>query len=112
MKMENNDALRGRHRKSGKQLCRLCSGFTRLCGDWANFGGDRTGNTRGHRVSHTRTARRRPADSRALQQSQLCGCCGIAGEFVMTYKVRLQKSEEGYSVSCPGLPGCWSQDEN
>ncbi len=21
----------------------------------------------------------------------------------------LQKSEEGYSVSCPGLPGCWSQ---
>ncbi len=28
----------------------------------------------------------------------------------MNYKVRLQKSEEGYSVSCPGLPGCWSQD--
>ena len=27
----------------------------------------------------------------------------------MTYKVRLEKSEEGYSVSCPGLPGCWSQ---
>ena len=27
----------------------------------------------------------------------------------MNYKVRLQKSEEGYSVSCPGLPGCWSQ---
>jgi predicted RNase H-like HicB family nuclease len=23
----------------------------------------------------------------------------------------LQKSEEGYSVSCPGLPGCWSQGE-
>jgi predicted RNase H-like HicB family nuclease len=27
----------------------------------------------------------------------------------MTYKVRLEESEEGYSVSCPGLPGCWSQ---
>ena len=27
----------------------------------------------------------------------------------MRYKVALQKSEEGYSVSCPGLPGCWSQ---
>lgn len=29
----------------------------------------------------------------------------------MIYKVRMQKSEEGYSVSCPGLPGCWSQGE-
>ena len=27
----------------------------------------------------------------------------------MRYKVVLQTSEEGYSVSCPGLPGCWSQ---
>lgn len=27
----------------------------------------------------------------------------------MRYKVALQKSEEGYSVSVPGLPGCWSQ---
>ncbi len=27
----------------------------------------------------------------------------------MRYKVALQKSEEGFSVSCPGLPGCWSQ---
>jgi predicted RNase H-like HicB family nuclease len=27
----------------------------------------------------------------------------------MTYKVVLNRSEEGYSVSCPGLPGCWSQ---
>jgi predicted RNase H-like HicB family nuclease len=27
----------------------------------------------------------------------------------MRYKVILQKSEEGYSVSCPGMPGCWSQ---
>ena len=29
----------------------------------------------------------------------------------MNYKVRLLKSEEGYSISCPGLPGCWSQGE-
>jgi len=27
----------------------------------------------------------------------------------MNYKVLLHESEEGYSVSCPGLPGCWSQ---
>ena len=27
----------------------------------------------------------------------------------MKYKVALRKSKEGYSVSCPGLPGCWSQ---
>lgn len=27
------------------------------------------------------------------------------------YKVALQKSEEGFSVSVPGLPGCWSQGE-
>jgi predicted RNase H-like HicB family nuclease len=26
-------------------------------------------------------------------------------------KVGLLKSEEGYSVWCPGLPGCWSQGE-
>jgi predicted RNase H-like HicB family nuclease len=25
------------------------------------------------------------------------------------YKIALQKTEEGYSVSVPGLPGCWSQ---
>ncbi|MCZ6581063.1 MAG: type II toxin-antitoxin system HicB family antitoxin [Nitrospirae bacterium] len=27
----------------------------------------------------------------------------------MKYKIVLKESEEGYSVSCPGLPGCWSQ---
>jgi predicted RNase H-like HicB family nuclease len=26
-----------------------------------------------------------------------------------TYRVALRRSKEGYSVSCPGLPGCWSQ---
>lgn len=29
----------------------------------------------------------------------------------MKYKIALRKSEEGYSVSVPGLPGCWSQGE-
>lgn len=27
----------------------------------------------------------------------------------MKYKIALQESEEGFSVSVPGLPGCWSQ---
>ena len=27
----------------------------------------------------------------------------------MKYPVALRRTEEGYSVSCPGLPGCWSQ---
>ena len=29
----------------------------------------------------------------------------------MKYKIALHKSEEGFSVSVPGLPGCWSQGE-
>jgi predicted RNase H-like HicB family nuclease len=29
----------------------------------------------------------------------------------MKYAVSLKKTEEGYSVSVPGLPGCWSQGE-
>lgn len=29
----------------------------------------------------------------------------------MRYKVRLKKSDEGYAVWCPGLPGCWSQGQ-
>ena len=27
----------------------------------------------------------------------------------MKYKIALQRTEEGFSVSVPGLPGCWSQ---
>jgi len=27
----------------------------------------------------------------------------------MKYKIALRESEEGISVSVPGLPGCWSQ---
>ena len=30
---------------------------------------------------------------------------------MMNYKVVVHESEEGFSVSCPGLPGCWSQGE-
>lgn len=29
----------------------------------------------------------------------------------MRYKIVIKKTAEGYSVSCPGLPGCWSQGE-
>lgn len=27
----------------------------------------------------------------------------------MKYRIALHQSDEGYSVSVPGLPGCWSQ---
>jgi predicted RNase H-like HicB family nuclease len=27
----------------------------------------------------------------------------------MKYTVVLERTEEGVSVGCPGLPGCWSQ---
>jgi predicted RNase H-like HicB family nuclease len=27
----------------------------------------------------------------------------------MKYRIALHRSDEGYSVSVPGLPGCWSQ---
>jgi predicted RNase H-like HicB family nuclease len=29
----------------------------------------------------------------------------------MKYKIALKESEEGYSVSIPGFPGCWSQGD-
>jgi predicted RNase H-like HicB family nuclease len=29
----------------------------------------------------------------------------------MKYKVALTRSEEGVSISVPGLPGCWSQGQ-
>ena len=41
--------------------------------------------------------------------------CGIApgGQIsetnLMQYHIRLMQSEEGWAVSCPGLPGCHSQ---
>lgn len=27
----------------------------------------------------------------------------------MKYKIALRQTDEGFSVSVPGLPGCWSQ---
>ena len=30
-------------------------------------------------------------------------------ETVMRYKIALHQSDEGYSVSIPGFPGCWSE---
>jgi predicted RNase H-like HicB family nuclease len=27
----------------------------------------------------------------------------------MRYRIAIHKSDEGFSVSVPGLPGCWSQ---
>lgn len=30
----------------------------------------------------------------------------------MKYRIALQHSQEGVSVSVPGLPGCWSQGAN
>jgi predicted RNase H-like HicB family nuclease len=29
----------------------------------------------------------------------------------MKYRVVLVKSEEGWAVGCPALPGCWSQGQ-
>ncbi len=29
----------------------------------------------------------------------------------MRYKVNIKKTDEGYAVWVPGLPGCWSQGE-
>ena len=29
----------------------------------------------------------------------------------MKYKIAIHESDEGFSVSVPGLPGCWSQGE-
>ena len=29
----------------------------------------------------------------------------------MRYKVTLKKTEEGYAIWVPGLPGCWSQGQ-
>ncbi len=27
----------------------------------------------------------------------------------MRYRIAIHQSDEGYSISVPGLPGCWSQ---
>jgi predicted RNase H-like HicB family nuclease len=35
--------------------------------------------------------------------------CDEAGRGLMKYKIAVKQTEEGFSVSVPGLPGCWSQ---
>ncbi len=30
----------------------------------------------------------------------------------MRYEVKLLKTDEGYAVWCPSLPGCWSQGQS
>ena len=35
--------------------------------------------------------------------------CSVGWEARMTYKTVLIRSDEGFAVSVPGLPGCWSQ---
>jgi predicted RNase H-like HicB family nuclease len=30
---------------------------------------------------------------------------------MMTYTITLFRTSEGYSVSCPALPGCWSEGD-
>jgi predicted RNase H-like HicB family nuclease len=30
----------------------------------------------------------------------------------MKYQIALKKTDDGFSVSVPGLPGCWSQGVN
>ena len=35
--------------------------------------------------------------------------CILMREVSMKYKIALQNTDEGFSVSVPGLPGCWSQ---
>jgi predicted RNase H-like HicB family nuclease len=32
-----------------------------------------------------------------------------ARRLTMRYKVELIKTDEGYTVGCPDLPGCWSE---
>jgi len=27
----------------------------------------------------------------------------------MKYKVKVEQTDEGYAIWCPGLPGCWCQ---
>ena len=33
----------------------------------------------------------------------------IQGKISMKYTVVIKASDEGYSIACPALPGCWSQ---
>lgn len=39
------------------------------------------------------------------------GLVSLMQEVPMRYKVLLHRTEEGISVSVPGLPGCWSEGD-
>lgn len=49
-----------------------------------------------------------PRTSNAAPGERLTGD-GCTMNRMANYRVVLRRSEEGFSVSCPGLPGCWSQ---
>jgi len=51
------------------------------------------------------------ASTRLLNRSEISRGGIISSEVKMNYKVVVHESEEGFSVSCPGLPGCWSQGQ-
>lgn len=55
----------------------------------------------GQRIGINLNATERPAIPRDLKR------CTISS--LKSYHVVLRHSDEGYSVSCPGLPGCFSQ---
>jgi len=38
-------------------------------------------------------------------------CLEDEKEGKMRYKINIKRTEEGYAVWVPGLPGCWSQGE-
>ena len=38
-------------------------------------------------------------------------CLEDEKEDKMRYKINIKRTEEGYAVWVPGLPGCWSQGE-
>ena len=54
-------------------------------------------------------ARERGGHHASVMRFALEGGIFLSEELPMKYKVLLTKSEEGYSASVPGLPGCWSQ---
>lgn len=50
-----------------------------------------------------------PALCRREPQAQVLEAARLCKTTAMTYKVILHESDEGFAVSCPALPGCWSQ---
>lgn len=39
----------------------------------------------------------------------MCEISALCWGDPMQYRVKLEKTDEGYAIWCPGLPGCWSQ---